>query len=94
MESTVTGKILGRFLRFAFIFEPFAPPALTIYLRRRLGAWKSQGYISDYSAKTKRLGVFHYRIQVELELNGRQASYLYEKLLPNEISMLRRWLNV
>jgi hypothetical protein len=94
LETTATGRVLGRFLRFAFVLEPFAPPAVTFYLRRRLGAWKSQGLISDYSAKTKRLGVFHYRIQVELELNGKQAVYVFQNLLPKEIGNVRRWLNV
>lgn len=94
LESTVTGRILGRFLKFAFVFEPFTPPVVSYYLRRRLGTWKSQGLISDYTARTKRLGVFHYRIQVEMGLSSRQATYILEHSLPKEIESVRRWLNV
>jgi hypothetical protein len=94
LESTVTGRILGRFLRFAFFFEPVAPPFVSFYLRRRLGVWKREGIISNYSTKTRRLGVFHYRIQVELELNGSQFHYIIRNLLPEEIGGVRRWLNV
>ncbi len=94
MESTVTGRILSRFVRFAFFFEPLAPPLVSYYVRRRLGTWKSEGIISDYSAKTVRLGTFHYRILVEMELTGKQAHYIFRNLLPKEIGVVRRWLNV
>lgn len=94
VEPSVTDRLFGRFFRFVFVFEPLAPQAVSYYLRRRLGGWKSQGIISGYSAKTKRLGVFHYRISVELELNEKQVHYIARHLLPREIGTVRRWLNV
>jgi len=94
LEPSVTERVLNRFIRFAFVFEPLTPPVISYYLRRRLGTWKSQGLISDYSAKTTRLGIFHYRIQLELELNGKQANYIFQNLFPKEIGSVRRWLNV
>ena len=93
--SSVADRILGRLLRLAFVFEPLTPTAVTFYLNRRLGVLKSQGLILDYSAKTARLGVFHYRIQLELGVNKRQVAYAFEHLpLLKEIESLRRWLNV
>jgi hypothetical protein len=46
-------------LRLAFVFEPLAPRAISYYLTRTLKEWKKQGLISEYEAKTRRLGKFH-----------------------------------
>jgi hypothetical protein len=78
------------FLRFAFYLEPFAPPAISYYISRRLDVLRQQGLISGYKANTKRLGKFHYKIEVDLDVNAQQAFYVIDDLLPRQLRRLRR----
>jgi hypothetical protein len=81
-------------VRAAFFFEPLAPAAVSFYLSRRLNQLKEQGLISDYKTQTHRLGKFHYRIEVDLDVNSGQALYILNELLPNQLTGVRRWVNV
>ncbi|MCW4046811.1 MAG: hypothetical protein NWE99_04515 [Candidatus Bathyarchaeota archaeon] len=81
-------------MRTAFLFEPLAPTAISYYLGRRLNELKQQGLISDYKTRTRRLGKFHYRIDVDLGVNSKQALYMLNDLLPNQLNGVRRWFNV
>jgi hypothetical protein len=81
-------------VRVAFFFEPLAPTAVSFYLGRRLNEWKEAGLISDYKTRTHRLGKFHYRIEVDLDVNSKQALYILNALLPNQLNGVRRWFNV
>lgn len=78
----------------AFIFEPLAPTAISFYLGRRLNELKEQGLISDYKTQTHRLGKFHYRIEMDLDVTSGQALYIFNDLLPSQINGVRRWVNV
>ncbi len=49
-----------------------------------------QGLISDYRASTKRLGKFHYKVELDLGLTGEQAFYVIDDLLPRQLKHLRR----
>ena len=80
--------------RLAFAFEPLAPQAISLYLSRRLYRWKQQGLILSYKAHTKRLGKFHYKITVDLDVNPKQVHYVLSHLLPKQINVIRRWVNV
>jgi hypothetical protein len=81
-------------LRAAFVFEPLAPRAISYYLARLLKRWKQQGLILAYKTRTRRLGKFHYKTQVDLELSPEQAAYILSDLLPNKLKSVRRWFNV
>ena len=86
---------ISRFLlRYIFVFEPLASPAISFYLNRRLGELKNRGRISDYKTHTKRLGKFHYRIDMDLDLTGKQAYDFLNDMLPNQLNFVRRWFNV
>ncbi len=65
------------------VAEPLAPPAISFYLGRRLNNWKNNNLILDYNVSAKRLGKFHYRVFVDLDLTPKQADrMLKEKLFP------------
>ena len=81
-------------MRVAFVFEPLAPTAISFYLGRRLNELKEQGLISDYKTQTHRLGKFHYRIEMDLDVTSGQALHVLNDLLPDQLNGARRWINV
>ncbi|MBT0160025.1 hypothetical protein G4O51_08575 [Candidatus Bathyarchaeota archaeon A05DMB-2] len=93
-SSPVREKLTGLLVRAAFLFEPLAPTAISYYLGRKLNELKQKGLISDYKTRTCRLGKFHYRIDVDLDVNSKQAIYMFNDLLPNQLNGVRRWFNV
>jgi len=80
-------------LRVAFTFEPLAPTAITVLMNRQLHRYKEGGVIGNYKAHTKRLGKFHYRIEIDLDVTGMQAVHLLANLFPNQLSTFRRWFH-
>jgi hypothetical protein len=80
-------------LRVAFAFEPLAPTGITILMNQQLHKYKDAGAIGDYKTKAKRLGKFHYRIEVDLDVTGMQAIHLLGNLFPNQLSRFRRWFH-
>ena len=90
MQKEVRERLFRVFLRYAFYLEPFAPPAISFYISRRLETLQQQGFISAYKANTKRLGKFHYKVEVDLDLTGKQAFYLIDDILPEQLQHLRR----
>lgn len=94
MSSSVREKITGLLLRVAFAFEPLAPTAISFFLGRRLNELKKKGLISNYRSRTQRLGKFHYRIKIDIDVNSTQALQIVNNFLPNPLSGIRRWVNV
>ena len=94
MSSRVREKFTGLLVRAAFFFEPLAPTAITFYVGRRLNELKEQGLICDYKTQTHRLGKFHYRIDLDLDVTAGQAQYFLNNVLPNQLNGVRRWVNV
>ena len=80
-------------LRVVFVFEPLAPTAITVLMNQQLRRFKERGAIGNYKTKTKRLGKYHYRIEVNLDLTGRQAIHLLSNLFPSQFNRLRRWFH-
>lgn len=80
-------------MRIAFRFEPLAPTAITVYINQQLHRFKEEGAIGNYKTHTHRLGKYHYRIEVDLDLTGGQAKYLLQNVFPTQIDGLGRWLN-
>lgn len=80
-------------LRVAFTFEPLASTAITVLMNQQLHRFKEGGLIGDYKTHTKRLGKFHYRIEINLDLTGMQAVHLLTNLFPKQLSRFRRWFH-
>jgi hypothetical protein len=80
-------------LRVAFNFEPLAPTAITVLMNRQLHRFKENGSIGDYKTRTRRLGRFHYRVEVVLDVSGLQAVHLLGNLFPSQLSRFRRWFH-
>jgi len=73
------GRRLTRFLvRVAFFFEPLTPELISYYVRGRLKKWKRQELILNYKTRTKRIGKFHYKTWVDIDLSSDQTAYFLE----------------
>ena len=68
-------------LRAAFIFEPLALRFISYYVSQRLKEWQKQGRVSEFETKTRRLGKFHYKIEVDLDLTSEQSRRVLDDLL-------------
>jgi hypothetical protein len=91
MKTASAGEhVFRRLIEFILVFEPLAPRAISYYMRRRLGEWKQQGLISGYKTRTRRLGKFHYKIEVDLDLTSKQTLHVLRDLFPNELKSVRR----
>ena len=88
MSSQVMDRITGLLVRGAFFFEPLAPRAISFYLSRVLNEWKQRGLISEYQTRTHRLGKFHYKIEVEVEVNPKQAEHFVHGELRKRLKIL------
>jgi hypothetical protein len=80
-------------LRVIFVFEPLAPTAITVLMNQQLGRFRESGAIGEYKTHTKRLGKFHYRIEIDLDVTGMQAVHLLSNLFPNQLGRFRRWFH-
>ena len=80
-------------LRVAFVFEPLAPTAITVLVNQQLHRFKESGAIGDYKTKAKRLGRFHYLIEVDLDVTGMQAIHILSNVFPQRFNRFRRWFH-
>jgi hypothetical protein len=80
-------------LRVAFSFEPLAPTAITMLINQQLRRYKEGKVIGNYKTRTKRLNKYHYRIELEIDLNGMQMTHLLANLFPRQLSKFRRWFH-
>ncbi len=96
-EESVSGSLIGSTVRVlmkvAFVFEPLAATAITALMNQQQHRFKEAGAIGDYKAHTKRLGKYHYRIEINLDLTGMQAIHLLGNLFPTQLSRFRRWFH-
>ena len=96
-EESVSESLIGSavrvLMRVAFVFEPLAPTAITVLMNQQLHRFKEAGAIGDYKTHTKRLGKYHYRIEIDLDLTGMQAIHLLGNLFPKQLSRFRRWFH-
>ena len=83
MSSRISETFTGLMVRAAFIFEPLAPSFISYFLGQKLKEWREEGRISDFSTKTKRLGKFHYKITLDLDVTSAQAHRVLDDLLPD-----------
>jgi hypothetical protein len=96
-EESVSESLIGSAVRVlmkvAFVFEPLAPTAITVLMNQQLHRFKEAGAIGNYKTHTKRLGKYHYRIVMDLDLTGMQALHLLGNLFPKQLSRFRRWFH-
>jgi hypothetical protein len=79
--------------RVTFVFEPLAPTAIMVLMNQQLNRYRAAGLIGNYKTRSKRLGKYHYRIEIDLDLTGMQAVHLLANLFPNQLSWFRRWFH-
>ena len=96
-EETVSESLIESairvLVRVALTFEPLAPTAITVLMNQQLHRFKEGGVIGNYKTHTKRLGKFHYLIEIDLDLTGMQAAHLLANLFPKQLSSFRRWFH-
>jgi hypothetical protein len=96
-EKGIAIVVSPRMMRFlfniGFMFEPLAPTAISYFTGRTLHGWQQQGLIDGYKTRTKRLGKFHYKVIVDLDVNEAQAHHFFAHVLPKQSKTLGRWLN-
>jgi hypothetical protein len=93
ISESLVGASVRVLMRVAFVFEPLAPTAITVLMNQQLHRFKEAGAIGDYKTHTKRLGKYHYKIVMDLDLTGRQALHLLGNLFPKQLSRFRRWFH-
>jgi hypothetical protein len=93
VSQALIGSAIRVLLRVALAFEPLAPTAIVVVMNQQLRRYKEGGVIGDYKTHAKRLGKFHYHIEVDLDLTGMQAVHLLVNLFPNRLNGLRRWFH-
>ena len=93
VSNSLIGSAIRVLLRVALAFEPLAPTAITVLMNQQLHKIKEAGAIEDYKTKTKRLGKYHYRIEVNMDFSGKQSIHLLGSLFPNQFKRFRRWFH-
>ena len=73
-------QFFGILLRLGFFFEPLAPPAISFFINRKFGEFKERGLIGDYSTETHRLGKFHYKVEIDMEINDKQTAHFLDEI--------------
>jgi len=96
-ENSVSSSLIASatkvLLRVAFAFEPLAPTGIVVVLNRQLSKFKDEGAIEGYKTKAKRLGKYHYLLEVDLDVTGTQSIHLLSNLFPRQLSRYRRWFH-
>jgi hypothetical protein len=93
ISESLIGSAIRVLFRTALVFEPLAPTAITLLVNQQLHRFRNAEVIGKYKARTKRLGKFHYRIEIDLELTGNQAAHFLANLFPQQLSRYRRWFH-
>jgi hypothetical protein len=87
--ASVRDRFMSFFLRYASFFEPLALFGISYYLNQKLKQYKRQGRISTYKTHTKRLGKWHYKIEVDVDVTARQTAFVFAEL-SEQLKGLRR----
>ncbi len=93
VSRSLIGGVIQVLTRIAFAFEPLATAAITVLMNQQLNRYKENGKIGDYRTHTKRLGKYHYRIEIDLKLTCSQSKHLLTSIFSEQLSSYRRWLH-
>jgi len=86
----MSSRFVTILIKLAFVFEPLTPRFVSFFLSRRLLGWKKKRLIYDYETRTERIGKFHYRIDMSLDLTPRQARGILRNLMLKILDGSRR----
>jgi hypothetical protein len=93
VRQSLVGSVIRVLLRVALVFEPLAPTAITVLINQQLHKFKEAGAIGTYKTHTKRLGKYHYKVSIDMDLTGMQAIHLLANLFPKRLNGYRRWFH-
>jgi hypothetical protein len=93
ISESFMGAVVRVFTKIALEFEPLAPTAINLIVNRQMHHYKQRGIVTNYKTHTKRLGKYHYKIEMDLDLTGRQAFHLLGNLFPKQFMRFRRWFH-
>lgn len=79
----MSSRFFSFLVKIAFIFEPISPRFVSFLLGRKLKEWKIRRLIDDYKTKIKRIGKFHYVIDMNLDLTPEQVRSTIASLVVN-----------
>ena len=77
-------------LRYVNFFEPLGKVGISYYLNSQLKKYRKQGRVLSYDTKTQRLGKWHYKIEVYLDITPKQFVRLMKELSRQIPSLGRR----
>lgn len=92
MSAEISRRLSRLLVRVAFVFEPLTPRLVSYYVGRTFKKWKQRNLILNYKTRTKRLGKFHYKTQIDVDLNSEQTAYILDKWT-NKLKNAGRWLS-
>jgi hypothetical protein len=90
VEDRMSSRLFSLLVRFGFVFEPISSRFVSFFLGRKLKEWKNKRLIGDYKTKTRRIGKFHYKIYVDLDVTPKQASRILRDTLIQALKRIRR----
>ena len=61
------------FIKIAYRFEIFYPQAIKYFVNQKLKEYKNSGKLTDYKVKTKRMGKFHYFLEMDIFLENKKG---------------------
>ncbi len=79
--ASIKDRFMGFFLRHASFFEPLGSYGISYYLKQTLKPYQKRGLISFYKVQVKRLGKWHYKIAVDVDVTESQVALLIGELL-------------
>lgn len=77
---TFRSRFIGFAMRHSRFFEPFASFGISYYLKGQLKQYRKSGKIDSYHTKVKRLGKWHYKIEVNIDVTTSQTAELLTDL--------------
>lgn len=77
----MSSRFYSLLVRFVFVLEPISPRFVSFLLGKKLKEWKNKQLISGYKTETKRIGKFHYKIGMDLDLTSEQARSILQRLI-------------
>jgi hypothetical protein len=82
-------RLLPILVKLSPLFERFVPVFASYFLERILNAWKTQGLVNDYEARTIRTGKFHYKIEISIVLTTEQVRIMLDQIVTEVLRRLK-----
>ena len=60
-------------IKIAYRFEVLYPQAIKFLVNRKLEEYKTKGTLTEYKVKTKRMGKFHYFLEMDLFVTDKKG---------------------